>query len=94
LFNTLAAAGTEFDFKAIWESITQSFKDFGITKTLFALFFFWAHWYVRQLYLRNLKDKQGEIDRMAQNLKEMRDENKELRDELRDTFRKLGSKPK
>jgi cell shape-determining protein MreC len=89
---TLAAEPTWIS--ASWDAISEGFKNFGVTKTLFTLFFLAAHWYLRSLYTANMKNKQEEINRMAEHLKAMREENKELREELRKIYKSSSSVPK
>lgn len=48
-------------------------KSLGVTKGLFVIFFFIAHIWVHLLHKGRLKDRQNEIDRLAQDNREYRE---------------------
>lgn len=78
-----------------WDAIKEYISILGTVRGVSIIFFFAAHYYVRRLYNKNIAFKQAEIDRMAEFFKEYRMENKELRNELRDCYKKrLGKKDK
>ena len=53
--------------------ILEFIKELGWTKGVFAIFFFLAHWVIYSLYNGRLKDRQGEINRIAVENKEYRE---------------------
>lgn len=80
-----------FEDYSFFSTIKEFTKEFGILKGTAVLFFWLAHWYIRHLYLANIKGKQEEINRMAESLKEFREENKELRNELKELYKEKRS---
>ena len=55
-----------------WAAIKEFIIEFGWTKGVFTVFFFSAHYWVYRLYEGRLKDRQAEIDRLAQDNREYR----------------------
>lgn len=55
-----------------WDTILKFIKAFGLTKGIFTVFFFSAHYVIYKLYMGRLKDRQKEIDRIATENKEYR----------------------
>ena len=56
-----------------FETIKNFLVTFGWTKGIFTLFFFMAHGWIYSLYQGRLKDRQKEIDRIAQDNREYRE---------------------
>lgn len=49
-----------------WDTVLTFIQKLGWTKGVFTLFFFIAHYWVFKLYNGRLEDRQGEIDRLAE----------------------------
>jgi len=54
-------------------NIVESIKSIGLAKTLFAFIVLSCHFYIFRLYNARLKDRQKEIDRLAEDNREYRD---------------------
>ena len=53
--------------------LRQYLVDFGALDGLLILFFIFGHCGIWKLYNKNIKGKQAEIDRMAQDIRELRE---------------------
>ena len=60
-----------------WEAIFEAVNNFGITTTIFLvvviLFIFYNFYRANTLYKQNIKDKQKQIDRLAEENREYRE---------------------
>lgn len=61
--------------------IIELIKNIGLYKTLFSIILLSCHFFIFKLYNRNLKDKQNEIDRMAEDNRLYRDRFMKLLDD-------------
>lgn len=61
------------DFTKYLSFITETLKTFGLTRGLFVVFFLGMHIWVYCLYKGRLDDRQREIDRMANEYRELRE---------------------
>jgi hypothetical protein len=55
------------------DKVVQLVTSLGVTKGLFVAFFVWAHTAVWMLYRGRLKDRQGEINRLAEENRDYRE---------------------
>jgi hypothetical protein len=62
----------------LWQSVVDIIKACGPFQGLLLVVIFFLHWMVYRLYMQNIKGKQEEINRMAEDSKDLRKNYKEL----------------